>query len=69
MLQPGCGIDKEAGLVRGFWDMLEKKSILLTASTCFDMEDLLLSVYKVCITDYVVIKDADHGKKDLPGEP
>lgn len=45
LLEKGSLVDVKSQLVRGFWDLLIKRTILLTATISTDMEDILFEVY------------------------
>ena len=45
ILEKGSTICRSKEQVLGFWHLLQKRTVLLTASTCFNLEDLLYQVY------------------------
>ena len=45
LLELGSTIDSANSIVFGYWDLLTKRSILLTATISKDLEDILFSVF------------------------
>ena len=58
IMKKGVKIFKDRNRVIGFWNLLEKRTILLTATTCHALEDLLNHVYKVKLTDFIRLESA-----------
>ena len=44
ILEQGAIMNPETGAFEGFWDMLEKKTILLTATINISLEDALVEL-------------------------
>ena len=59
ILKKGSIIVKETNRVLGFWHLLSKRTVLLTASTCHALEDLINRIYKVRLSDFIDIKSND----------
>ena len=45
LLELGSSIDTAKSMVIGYWDLLTKRSILLTATISKDLEDILFEVF------------------------
>lgn len=53
ILEKGCSIDLTTLKIRGFWEIMEKRTILLTATVPFDLNDVLKDLFGVQKQKYV----------------
>ena len=53
----------------GFWDLLEKRTILLTASTNFMLEDLLHELYSLSLGDFINLESLYNKDLNKNSEP
>ena len=62
-MELGCIVDQQRDKVAGFWDLLSKKCVLLTATMNRNMQEMLYYAYGLYNPDFLrfddVIKQSD----------